>query len=161
MEERILVMDNLVSKETLGIIMEEISCMQWMQEQSNGVPGDPETSGTFFKSLTTQLPSHRYLFKFFCKTFNLNLECIRSYVNLNPPNSSGAWHTDDGELTLLFFPQKSWMNAYGGATEFYDHKKVNYAGNRLIIFDAGLKHRAEKNMANFNRYSIAWKTKKI
>ena len=64
MEERILGMDNLVSKETLGIIMEEISCMQWMQEQSNGVPGDPETSGTFFKSLTTQLPSHRYLFKF-------------------------------------------------------------------------------------------------
>lgn len=162
MKEKVLVMDNLFSKEVLGILLEEINCMKWGFE-SSGLDNSyaAEEPNLFFSSETTFLPSHRYLFKSICKKFDLNLGCTRSYVNLYPPKSGGGWHCDEGDVTILLFPQNSWLNAYGGATEFKNEKKVNYFGGRVVIFDAKLEHRAEVNKAPFNRYSIAWKTKKI
>ena len=111
----------------------------------------------FFASVEENLLSHRFLFNIFCQKYNLpNKDVKRSYTNCYPPLTSGEFHEDDGDQTFLFFPDKT-ENKKGG-TSFLDGTTIEYKTNRLIIFDASLPHKADKNESNQMRHSIAWKT---
>ena len=59
-------------------------------------------------------------------------------------------HTDDGDLTMIYYPDLNWKPEWGGGTMVYndptqniidDH--VTYKGNRLVVFDAWRKHQGQ------------------
>ena len=51
-------------------------------------------------------------------------------------------HTDDGDFTMIYYPRLDWKSdAWGGGT-LIDGQLVPYKGNRLVVFDAYLKHKA-------------------
>ena len=85
-------------------------------------------------------------------------QVIRSYVNCYPPQIGGNFHQDDGDHTYLFFPDESENIEKLGDLQFKDGPTVSYKTNRLVVFDAKLHHRADQNLTNQLRHTIAWKT---
>ena len=149
----IQVYDNVMDNNFIDFLTYEINLFEWVPQGSR-----KEKPYTFFGCDTSTLHSHNFLFLFFCKKYNLNLTLLRSYVNLNPPNSDGDFHKDDGELTMLYYPL-DWKDEFKGGTVFEKGDYIKYIKNRLLVFDSSLSHRADKNLSGKNRYSIAWKTK--
>ena len=50
--------------------------------------------------------------------------------------------TDDGDFTMIYYPRLDWKrDAWGGGT-LIDGQLVPYKGNRLVVFDAYLEHKA-------------------
>jgi len=89
-----------------------------------------------------------------------NFSILRAYINANPAGefNSGSFHTDEGNITILYYPC-AWESAYGGATEFETGESVEYVANRAVLFDAKIRHRASEHFnPNSFRYSIAFKT---
>ena len=89
----------------------------------------------------------------------LNIESInRIYANGNFATewAGGRWHTDDGDITALFYPCE-WDIKNGGGTSFKDGTTVDYVQNRLLLFDADMEHKADSHSADAIRYTIAIK----
>ena len=117
MKDTIKVFDNVLEKSLLEFIREEINLMTWEKHFSNSID-----ESLFFASAQKNLFSHKFLFNFFCKKYNLTHNFLRSYVNCHPPYSSGEFHSDDGDTTFLFYPDKVELNK--GGTVFKDEKKL-------------------------------------
>ncbi len=149
----IKVFDNVLENSFLEFIREELNMLTWVIHRSENTD-----ENLFFKSVQDNLFTHRFLYDLFCKKYNLSNKLLRSYVNCHPPQSFGNFHRDDGDITLLFYPDKNEKNK--GGTEFEDGTKVEFKTNRLIIFDAKISHKANINLSNEIRHSIAWKTLK-
>jgi len=76
----------------------------------------------------------------------------RIYCNAHTHGLEPHAHEDDGDFTMLYYPRLDW-NTYewGGGTlidpdyptrGFENGKLIPYKGNRLVVFDAYLKHKA-------------------
>ncbi len=150
----IRVYDDVLSTDLLHFIQKEISTFSWQKHRGN--TNNNEDEKLFFACDTTNYLSHHHLFDLFCKNFSLVYKKLRSYVNCYPYQASSSFHSDDGDYTFLFYPDKETIGK--GATIFKDKCKVEYKTNRLIIFDARILHKAEKNLSKQMRHSIAWKT---
>tara|TARA_R100000664_G_C2732007_1_gene122332 strand:- start:159 stop:626 length:468 start_codon:yes stop_codon:yes gene_type:complete len=149
------VFDNVLDDGFLQFINREMTYMSWTIQLT-----DPdiatEKDDEFFMCDTSSLPSHDFLLEYFNKKYNLQRKKIRSYVNCYPPKTRGTFHPDDGDTTLLFFPH-DWKPEHKGSLLFKD-QEVKYKKNRLAVFDAKLLHKADVNLSNKMRYTIAWKT---
>mgnify|MGYP003136228072 FL=1 len=150
-EMNIKVFDNVLENSFLEFIREELNMLTWITHKSKKTD-----ENLFFASAQENLFTHKFLYNLFCKKYNLSNRLLRSYVNCYPPQSFGNFHPDDGDVTLLFYPDENEKNK--GGTEFEDGTKVEFKTNRLIIFDAKILHKANINSSNEMRYSIAWKT---
>ena len=57
------------------------------------------------------------------------------------------WHVDDGDFTMIYYPRLDWDKDWGGGTMIEGSLGVNeyveYVPNRLIIFNANLRHQAQ------------------
>ena len=116
------------------------------------------TTNLFFASDTANHSTHDFLLKLFNEKYNLPYKKLRSYVNCYPSQASGNLHSDDGDYTYLFFPDKYDDMKNIGDLEFKDGPTITYKTNRLVVFDAKLFHRAHKNLTANMRHTIAWKT---
>lgn len=150
----IKVFDNVLENSLLEFIREELSILTWAIQKS--YPTDSQETNLFFVSTEQNLLTHQFLYKIFCRKYNLSNKLSRSYVNCHPPQSFGDFHRDDGDITLLYYPDENEKNK--GGTEFEDGTKVEFKTNRLIVFDAKILHKANINLSNEMRHSIAWKT---
>ena len=83
---------------------------------------------------------------------------IRSYINLHPPGEfcAGKYHTDDGNITALYYPC-DWETPQEGGTNFKDKITIEYVKDRLILFNADYPHKADPHYSNSFRYTIAYK----
>lgn len=153
-EMNIKVFDNVLENSFLEFIREELNILTWVTHKSQTT--DNEKINLFFASAQENLFTHQFLYNLICKKYNISNKFLRSYVNCHPPHSFGKFHQDDGDMTLLFYPDEN-ENEKGG-TEFKDGTTVDYKTNRLIIFDAKIWHKANINLSNEIRHSIAWKT---
>ena len=153
-ENNIKIFDNVLENSLLEFIREEITILNWSKHASTIMEGGKKKE--FFSSTQQNLFSHQFLYNLFCKKYNLSNKFLRSYINCHPPHSYGNFHDDDGDMTLLFYPDKNEENK--GGTEFKDGTKVDYKSNRLIMFDSRILHKASINLSNEMRHSIAWKT---
>jgi hypothetical protein len=95
------------------------------------------------------------------KEFEQKLGFLRVYVNVQHNNMDGDFHEDDGNMTILLMVSKT-LKKGSGQFEIKKDKKiarVDFVQNRLIFFDARLKHRGtapkEKNEV---RITLAFKT---
>ncbi len=150
----IKVFDNVLENSLLEFIREELSILTWAIQKS--YPTDSQETNLFFVSTEQNLLTHQFLYKIFCRKYNLSNKLSSSYVNCHPPQSFGDFHRDDGDITLLYYPDENEKNK--GGTEFEDGTKVEFKTNRLIVFDAKILHKANINLSNEMRHSIAWKT---
>ena len=50
-------------------------------------------------------------------------------------------HYDACDFTMIYYPKLDWQPEWGGGT-MVDCELVQYIGNRLVIFDANLPHKA-------------------
>ena len=69
-------------------------------------------------------------------------EYVRIYCNAHTHGIEPHMHVDDGDFTMIFYPRLDWKpDAWGGGT-LIDGQLVPYKGNRLVVFDAYLDHKA-------------------
>ena len=72
----------------------------------------------------------------------------RVYMNSHTFGIEPHMHTDDGDLTMMYYPILDWEPEWLGGTAIWNdagneiEKYVNYIGNRLFVFDAKLNHQA-------------------
>jgi hypothetical protein len=102
--------------------------------------------------------------------FYKDVELIRCYANGQTAGQSGVPHTDDGDTTILFFPNQ-WKHYWGGHLYFskknnfgqpdYIDRTVEYRYNRLIKFDANVQHYSGAPVLSYGglRISLAFKVK--
>jgi|TARA_B110001454_G_scaffold101628_1_gene96004 hypothetical protein len=72
---------------------------------------------------------------------NKELTYERIYCNAHTHGIEPHLHIDDGEFTMIYYPRLNWHKEWGGGT-MVDGELVQYVGNRLVIFDAHLPHKA-------------------
>ena len=72
---------------------------------------------------------------------NKELTYERIYCNAHTHGIEPHLHIDDGEFTMIYYPRLDWHPEWGGGT-MVDGELVQYIGNRLVIFDAHLPHKA-------------------
>ena len=65
----------------------------------------------------------------------------RIYCNAHTHGIEPHLHVDDGQFTMIYYPRLDWKLEWGGGT-MVNSELVNYVGNRLVIFDAPLPHKA-------------------
>ena len=65
----------------------------------------------------------------------------RIYCNAHTHGIEPHLHKDDGQFTMIFYPRLDWKPEWSGGT-IVDGQLIEYVGNRLVIFDAHLPHKA-------------------
>ena len=79
----------------------------------------------------------------------VNVELERVYLNAHTFGIEPHIHTDDGDITMIYYPRLDWKIEWGGGTAIYNDKVTEIdthlvnKGNRLIMFDAHLPHQAQ------------------
>ena len=66
---------------------------------------------------------------------------VRIYLNAHTHGIEPHMHVDDGDFTMLYYHRLDWKDEWGGGT-LIDGQLVPYVGNRLVVFDAYLDHKA-------------------
>ena len=108
----------------------------------------------------------KYEFK---KKYNMTGDFVRAYSNGYTHGIEPSPHRDDGDFTLLYYPNVNWPLKHQGGTYFWEDKDIlqsggghgayndsnlannltklrkfnEYVGNRLIVFDAHITHQAQ------------------
>jgi hypothetical protein len=72
----------------------------------------------------------------------------RIYFNAHTYGIEPLPHVDDGDFTMIYYPDMKWRKDWGGGTVIWNEdtteieKHVAYTGNRLMIFPAKRLHQA-------------------
>ena len=122
---------------------------------------------SYFWHMNNLEEEHYFLFLYDNVIKKLELEnasLVRCYANGQTAGQSGIPHTDDGDLTILYYPTP-WEHFLGGHLNFIKdgdiEKVVEYKQNRLVSFPAKMRHYAsppERHYAGL-RTSLAFKVK--
>ena len=67
---------------------------------------------------------------------------VRIYCNAHTHGLEPHMHTDDGDFTMIYYPRLDWKPVSWGGGTLIDGQLVPYMGNRLVVFDAYLDHKA-------------------
>lgn len=104
------------------------------------------------------------LIRFICEKLKERFKfksILRAYINVQFKDMDGDWHDDDGTNTILLMVTKT-LSKNSGCFEIKKDnkiKKVDFVQNRLIFFDARLKHRGlAPKEPNTPRVTFALKT---
>ena len=98
-----------------------------------------------------------------CEKFKNQFKAKRIYANGQLACQKGHIHTDDGDMTFLYYPLQKWHPAWGGNLMFYRGTDVatcvTYRPNRAVMFPAKYVHGAEAPSKEYDglRVSIGWK----
>tara|TARA_R100001244_G_C5119756_1_gene123221 strand:+ start:206 stop:673 length:468 start_codon:yes stop_codon:yes gene_type:complete len=87
-----------------------------------------------------------------------NYNIIRAYLNIQYHGMSGDWHTDDGDITILYMLSPT-LKKEEGCFEIKNEKKINFVQNKLIIFDAKKVHKGNDPKGKKARITMAFKMK--
>jgi hypothetical protein len=96
------------------------------------------------------------------------LRVLRQYANGHTYGLGGRPHKDDGEFTLLYYPNPEWKDDWEGETVFSDptgeiYFSVRPRPNRCVFFDAGTLHagRAPSRVCPALRVTVAYKLERM
>ena len=73
---------------------------------------------------------------------------VRAYANAHTYGVDGAMHTDDGDITVIYYSSPNWKIEWEGGTALYNEaaddciKYCSYKFNRLFAFPARIRHKA-------------------
>jgi SM-20-related protein len=72
---------------------------------------------------------------------------VRAYANAHTYGVDGAMHTDDGDITVIYYSSPNWKIEWEGGTALYNEaaddciKYCSYKFNRLFAFPAAINHK--------------------
>ncbi len=111
-----------------------------------------------------------YLYNIICDKIERRYDVRRIYANGQSCGQCGNPHTDDGDITFLYFPNPTWKltyqghlifceNAVGDPTKDEPTHIIGYKPNRAILFPAKIIHYADAPHRYYNgfRISLAYK----
>ena len=160
-EESIKVYDNFFDE----FIREEI--FNYLQRPKWSLTGGSEGNRFWhMDNLEEEEYFSNYLFEEIKEELNQvkDYNILRVYVNGQTPGQYGTPHIDDGEYTLLYYPNPDWNFEWQGNLNFLDldheiGKIISYKPNRLVCFPADTIHYADPPSMKFNglRISLAYK----
>lgn len=119
-----------------------------------------------------ELEKNDYFSDFLYKKITSNLDkkftgFRRIYANGQTAGQCGVPHTDDGDLTFLYYPNLEWGINYQGhliflnsdAADIEVDRIVEYKSNRALLFDGKVPHYADAPSRCYNdlRISLAYK----
>ena len=119
-------------------------------------PGTPPTG------MVHEIDTANEIYKLFeSKTKDLvsDLNLNRMYINCFAPTECPYFHVDGEGITFLYYPQDAWNIDMGGETQFIiddEIKGIFPIPNRMVMFDAGILHRAT-TLRSKHRFTLAIK----
>jgi len=158
--------DNVFSIDKNIEIHEQLHKPRWRFD-GGGTSDDGQTTSHFWH--VNNLENDEYFINLFDEispTFfsNQEVSIVRCYANGQSAGQTGLPHTDDGDVTLLYFPTV-WKHYYGGHLNFCDDNNITsvieYKQNRMVKFDAKLKHYSNAPINTYTglRLSLAFKVR--
>jgi hypothetical protein len=158
----IIVKDDFFKADLCNLIAKGTEAYQWRYWRAvMDDPADRKTFVSFLWSHSTEDNFFHRLWKLIQKEF-LSLQdcdCYRIIANGQVKGQNIDWHTDPGNQTALYYPI-TWKPEWGGSTYFKIgdvEKEIQYKQNRLVIFDATLRHYGScPTVDNILRVSIAF-----
>lgn len=90
----------------------------------------------------------------------------RCYANAHTYGCHGQTHCDDGDFTMIYYPNLDWKPEWYGGTQVWNDEQTeiihtsNYKPGRLFVFDAHLPHNQQEvsRLCQELRYVIVFKT---
>ena len=155
------VYDDFFDEEIRSEIFKRLITPNW--GISGGSPTKPEI---FWHYDGLAKPSHggyfnRFLYENICKNLDRKFSKLgRIYANGQTAGQCGTPHTDDGDLTFLYYPAPDWDVTWQGHLIFPKEERiVQYKSNRAVLFDGSIEHYADAPSRFFNglRISLAYK----
>jgi hypothetical protein len=112
-----------------------------------------------------------YLYNIICTKIGRKFKNIlRIYANGQTACQVGSAHLDDGNMTLLYYPNPEWQYEWQGhlmyltqenrdEDTYEPYRVVRYRPNRAVLFPAKILHHADAPTRHFNglRVSLAYK----
>jgi len=163
----IYVIDNFLSEDTAKEFHDKFfSDKSWSYDWNRGLDPQQEQKWNWHRSVATDKqnlgdtqsyinnldPIIRTLWDYTDSSifdkFGVKHKMDRYYSNSHTYGIDGSIHTDDGNVTALYYPCMDWDVSWEGGTSFYNKemndciKYVSYKFNRMILFDAKIPHRA-------------------
>ena len=100
---------------------------------------------------------HSFLFSKVQSAVGKDLQMHRAYLNVQHQHMKGAWHTDDGNLTVVYMATQT-LDQGIGCLEIKDAKPIDFVQNRLVWFDGATQHRGHAPNTYHPRITLAFKT---
>ena len=146
------VYDNVLEEGSAVVIDNEVQKLRWKYDYSSD-PTKPNRHWHIFfghnKEECHAKGAHwaHTLFEIFMNKFDFvkkyNIEGYeRIYCNAHTHGIEPSMHIDDGDFTMIYYPNLNWKIEWAGGT-LVDGQLINNQGNRLIVFDAHLPHQAQ------------------
>ena len=100
---------------------------------------------------------HNFIFSKVQGAVERDLKMHRAYLNVQHQHMKGSWHTDDGDLTILYMVTQT-LDKGIGCFEIKDGEKIDFVQNRLVWFDGSKSHRGNAPNTYHPRITLAFKT---
>ena len=174
--DEIKIFDDFFDKDLHHEIHDRIYSGSW------GISGNiPEKPEIFWHNDDLENDSYftEYLFTIIQRKLGQEYTLERVYANGQTAMQCGTPHTDDGDLTFLYYANKEWMpnwqghlifmekelnkppegNPFGCHSEMETSRMVSYKPNRAVLFPGHIWHYADAPSRFFNglRISLAYK----
>ena len=166
--ENIKTYDNFMDEESHKIIEKEVKASplrsdwssssghkaswHWHSSIFEDVRHLPVASDKDIQKISEKTPNIIKLWKQIQKkiieTREYKCDFARAYINAHTYGTDGLIHSDDGDYTAIYYPLCNWDVEWEGGTCFYNKNKTDvihynaYVPNRLVIFNANIRHRA-------------------
>ena len=105
-----------------------------------------------------------FLYDKICQNLNKKFSGFaRIYANGQTACQYGTPHTDDGDMTFIYYPNFEWGLTWQGGLFFIKNdeieRTITYKPNRAVLFPAKIRHYADAPSRFFNglRISLAYK----
>ena len=105
-----------------------------------------------------------FLYDKICQNLNKKFSRFgRIYANGQTSCQYGVPHTDDGDMTFIYYPNFEWRLVWQGGLIFIKkdeiYKTITYKPNRAVLFPAKITHYADAPSRFYNglRISLAYK----
>ena len=158
---RVQVYDNFLPESIHQEVFEKLSGPHW--GVSGGTPNKPEIFW-HYDGLAEQKYFSDFLYEKICEKLDRKFSGVnRIYANGQTAGQCGTPHTDDGDLTFLYYPNPEWDTTWQGHLIFLENGEtsqiISYKPNRAILFPGNVWHYADAPSRFFNglRISLAYK----
>ena len=157
--------DNFFPSETQAEILRLMERPKWSL-----TGGRPPNVFWHMDDLDEEPYFRNHLFQLICDRLGRTFKIERIYANGQTALQYGEPHTDDGDVTFLYYPCPRWEFSWNGALLFLGDgdgasanreitTTIQYKPNRAVLFPAELEHYADAPSKSFGglRVSLAYK----
>tara|TARA_R100000008_G_C3563793_1_gene157868 strand:+ start:651 stop:1121 length:471 start_codon:yes stop_codon:yes gene_type:complete len=102
-------------------------------------------------------PLHNFIWRKIKKEIGYELDLKRAYINVQHKHMEGTFHTDDGNLTILYMATQTLKQGIG-CLEFKNGKKIDFIQNRLVWFKGERTHRGNAPDTYHPRITLVFKS---